>query len=160
MKSKLATGGSPPMIPRMSEGAEDWFEKERLHFAAGDGDLKQIRLLLAKGYGVNAFDSLSYTPLHYAAKNNHIDAARYLIGAGADVNAHDERKIGTTALRLIVENCSLEMARLFIEAGADPTIPGSMGTTALQKASGRKRGDGPSVYALLLAASKRFGRKS
>ena len=148
------------MIPRMSEDAEDWFEKEQLHFAAGDGDLKQIRLLLAEGYDVNAFDSLSYTPLHYAAKDNHIDAVRYLISAGADVNAHNEQKIGRTALHLIAENCSLDMARLFIEAGADPTIPASMGTTALQKASGRKRGDGPSVYALLLAASRRFARQA
>jgi len=45
----------------------DWYDKERLHFAAEEGDLQQVKALVESGYDINAFDeSLSYTPLHYA----------------------------------------------------------------------------------------------
>ncbi len=64
---------------------DDWFEKERLHFAAGEGDLARIKELIEQGYPVNTFDdSLSRTPLHYAAIEGHTAAVRYLIEAGAD----------------------------------------------------------------------------
>ena len=49
------------------------------------------------------------------------------------------------------------MAQLLVDSGADPTIPGWMQLSALDKAHGRKRGDGPTVYELLVAA--RRGRR-
>jgi len=135
---------------------KDWYERERLHHAAGEGDLEKVRRLLEEGCPINAFeDGLSRTPLHCAAIGNHPDVVRYLIKAGADVNAHEEEKIGNTVLREIAENCSLEMARILVEAGADPTIPGWMQLTALDKSARRKKPEGQKVHKLLCEAAKR-----
>jgi ankyrin repeat protein len=133
---------------------DDWVDPEPVHSAAQDGDVTRLRELVAGGHAVNAFDDLGMTPLHYAAQNGHYEAAQFLIQSGADVNAHDERVIGDTPLGKVAGNCSLQMARLLAEAGADPTIPGWMQLTALHRAKDRKRGDGPRVYELLLSAAR------
>ena len=139
---------------------DDWFEKEQLHFAAEDGDLEKVKSLLAAGYPINAFDdALSRTPLHCAAVKNQIHIVRYLIEAGADVNAREEAKIGDTVLKEIAENCSFEMAKILVDAGADPTIPGWMQLTALDKSKDRRKPEGQKVHMLLLEAAKRRNPK-
>jgi ankyrin repeat protein len=136
---------------------DDWYERERLHFAAQDGDLSQIKRLVAEGSDVNAFDSLGKMALHWATKKEHLDVAAFLIERGADVNARHEPSIGDTPLGEVAGNCSFEMARLLVDTGADPSIRGWMNLNALDRARSRKRGDGPRVYALLAQAA---GRKS
>jgi Ankyrin repeats (3 copies) len=134
---------------------EDWFEKERLHFAAEEGDLVKVKGLLKQGYPINAFDEFSRTPLHYAAIEGHTAVVRYLIEAGADVNLHEEEKIGDTVLKEIAQTCSIEMATILIEAGADPTIPGWMGLTALDESKERKKPWGQQVHKLLCETAKK-----
>jgi ankyrin repeat protein len=134
---------------------EDWYEKERLHRAASSGDPEEIKALLKEGLPINAFDDLNRTPLHYAAIGGHIPAVRYLIDAGADVNAHDEEKIGDTPLGSVAANCTFDMAKTLVEAGADPTIPGWMMLTSLDKSAARKKPEGKRVHKLLLDTVKR-----
>jgi ankyrin repeat protein len=131
------------------------FERDALCFAAGDGDLRRVKELLAEGYPVNAFDDLSWTPLHHAARKEHLDVVRHLIAAGADVNAHQEERIGDTVLKHVAQTCSLELARILLDAGADPTIPGWMQLTALDKSAERKRAEGLEVHRLLVEAARR-----
>lgn len=135
----------------------DWHQKEMLHFAAGDGDLKKVRELVESGYDINAFDDgLSFTPLHHAVKGGHIEVVKYLLSVGADVNANEEEKIGETPLGEVSANCSYEMAELLVKAGANPTIHGWMQITALDRARSRKKEEGRRVYELLLSAAKNF----
>jgi ankyrin repeat protein len=134
---------------------DEWYERERLHLAAQDGDLSLIKHLLAEGSDVNVFDNLGMTALHWAAKKEYLDVASFLIEAGTAVNARDELRIGDTALGEIAENCCSEMARLLVDAGADPRIRGWMQLNAPDRAKVRKRGDGPPVYALLVEAVRR-----
>jgi ankyrin repeat protein len=129
-----------------------------LHFAAQDGDITRVRALLAEGRSPNAFDELSKTPLHYAAERGHVDVMRVLIEGGADVNAVDEARIGNTPLREVAGQCSLTVAQLLVDAGADPRIPGWMQLTALDVAKTRKRTEGQQVFALLQRAADRLGR--
>jgi ankyrin repeat protein len=134
------------------------FERELLHFAAQDGDLKEVQRLLSEGYRLNEFDDLGKTPLHYAVESGHVAVIKTLLAAGADVNAHDERVIGNTPLREVAESCSYEIAKILIDAGADPTIPGWMQLSALHKARQRKRPEGVKVRQLLEDAALRLGK--
>jgi ankyrin repeat protein len=67
--------------------------------------------------------------------------------------------IGNTPLGEVAGNCSLEVARLLVEAGADPSIPGWMQVSALDRSTERKRGDGPAVHALLQRAGRTSHRR-
>lgn len=58
-----------------------------LHEAAGDNDLRAVRLMLALGFDVNAMTSR--TPLHEAALHGHIEMAKLLIEHGADTSIRD-----------------------------------------------------------------------
>jgi hypothetical protein len=124
---------------------------DALHQAAQDGDVPRVSALVTAGYDPNRFDELGKTPLHYAAAREHIDVASFLLAHGAAVNAHDEATIGNTPLGEVAGSCSLAMATLLIEAGADPSIRGWMQLSALDRAAGRRRGDGPRVFELLCA---------
>jgi ankyrin repeat protein len=132
---------------------------EDLQFAASEGDLARVKLLIQKGCDPNAIDEdLSFTALHSAADAGHIDVVKFLLAVGADVNAHCEEKIGETPLGQVSSNCTFEMAQALITAGANPTIPGWMQLTALHRAEKRKKPEGRRVYQLLLETAKRkFG---
>jgi len=137
---------------------DEWIEQMRLHHAAEAGDLAAVRDLLDRGWPVNAFDELGKTPLHYAVLGEHFAVVELLLRSGADVNAHDERVIGDTALGDAAGTCSLRMARLLIASGADPTIPGWMQNSALDRAKKRKQkkgtgSEGQAVYDLLRQAA-------
>ena len=138
---------------------DDWYEKElereRLHRAASAGDIEQMKALLNEGFPINTFDSLDRTPLHCAAISDHIEAVQYLISAGADVNAHDEERIGETPLGKVAANCTFEMAKVLIDAGADPTIQGWMTNTALDRSAARKKPEGKRVHKLLVDTVKK-----
>lgn len=134
---------------------EEELEKERLHLAASAGDIEQMKALLNEGLPINAFDSLHRTPLHCAAISAHIEAVQYLISVGADVNAHDEAHIGETPLGGVAANCTFDMAKMLIDAGADPTILGWMANTALDRSAARKKPEGKRVHKLLVDTVKR-----
>jgi len=134
------------------EPFDEVFAREQLHFAAQDGDIDKVSQLLNEGYQPNLFDELGKTPLHYAAERGHLDVMRLLLAFGADVNAHDERVIGNTPLGEVAGNCSFEVAKILVDAGADPTIPGWMQLTALHKAQARTRAEGLRIRELLEAS--------
>jgi hypothetical protein len=56
----------------------------------------------------------------------------------------------------VAAECSLAVAQLLVDAGADPRIPGWMQLTALHKAEGRRDEEGQRVYALLKKATDRL----
>jgi ankyrin repeat protein len=140
----------------LSDSFEDVLKREELHFAAEDGNLAEVTRLLNEGHQPDVFDELGKTPLHYAAARGHLDVMRVLLASGADVNAHDERVIGDTVLRAVASNCSFDVAKILVDAGANPTIPGWMMLTALDQSKERKKPEGVRVHQLLLQAARRF----
>ena len=122
---------------------------QRLHAAAAAGREAEVRHAIADGWPIEDFDVLAEAPLHAAGREGHLGIMRMLLAAGADVNLNCEDRIGETPLGEVAGTCSLEVARLLIDAGADPTIPGWMGLTALRRAAERTDEAGKAVFELL-----------
>lgn len=134
-----------------------------VHSAAENGNREIMELLLSAGGKsvLNKFDYSYRTPLMWAAEKGELEVVRMLIDAGADVNAFDEIHAGTNALlEAVKRGGSYEMVALLVNAGADPTIPGFMGITALSEARRCVKFSTPSkeealkVFALLEEAAK------
>lgn len=81
---------------------------------------------------------------------------KLLIDSGAGVNAHDERVIGNTPSGEVAGSSSFGVAKLLIDSGADPTIPGWMQLAALHKGQERKRPEGLRIRQLLEQAARKF----
>lgn len=128
---------------------------------AQNGNREIMELLLSAGGKsvLNDFDYSYRTLLMWAAEKGDIEIVRMLIDAGADVNVFDEIHAGTNALLEAVQRGgSYEMVELFVNAGADPTITGCMGITALSAArfEARWRAEGQEILSLLEEAAKKY----
>jgi ankyrin repeat protein len=124
---------------------EDWYEAERLHRAAEDGDLEEIERLILSGYDVDSFDDLGHTPMHRAVVGGQSKAVEVLLRRGALINANDEATIGETPLALAVQSEHLEVVSLLLASGADPDITGWMGLTARDRAYRRTDATGQEI---------------
>lgn len=62
----------------------------KLHVAAIEGEVEEIKELLAAKAKVNEMDEQGYTALHYACAEGERRAAQVLIENGADVNAKNK----------------------------------------------------------------------
>ena len=139
----------------MAQSDDSWFDREQLHFAAEEGDIAKVKKLIEERCDVNQFATdLPLTPLHYAVRGEFLEISQYLLDNGANVNAHDEERIGETPLGEVAATCSYEMAELLVRAGANPTIPGWMQITALDRAKDRKDEEGRRIYELLAKTAR------
>lgn len=88
------------------------------------GDLKAVRLMLAHGADVNAFDPFGKTPLMYAAISDVLPVAvvKLLIEHGADVNAKSRHTksgdAGRTVLDIAKQNGNTPIVELLVRSGA------------------------------------------
>ena len=104
-------------------------------FAAREGCIDCMRVMLEKGADIDLADPDGTTPLILALLNRNYNAARFLIGAGADVNLWDI--YGQTPLYVAVdmntlpvgrrvelpsmdETTGYDIAKLLLERGANP----------------------------------------
>jgi ankyrin repeat protein len=109
-----------------------------LQYAARDGRLDTVKVLLAAGAEINAVEANDITPLVTAISNNHPDVATYLIEQGADIKKADW--YGRTALFTAVETRNMDvdngppfengitrapfvpLIQLLLDKGADPNV--------------------------------------
>ena len=59
--------------------------RRALNYAAAANRAAAIRLLLARGAGINLTNNTGFTPVHHAAESGSLDALRALVAAGADL---------------------------------------------------------------------------
>ena len=90
-----------------------------LLFAARNGDVESLGLLLAAGARINDPLPDGMTPLTLAARSGQSAAAKFLIEKGADVNA---AAVGFTALHAAVLMGDLEVVKSLVSHGANPNI--------------------------------------
>jgi ankyrin repeat protein len=129
-------------------------QKSPLHLAAEVGDLEVLQSLPRASVKklINQLDPADRTPLMCAAQKGNIEAAAALIEMGAEVNARNST--GDTALRVAASDGTPEMARLLLEAGGDPLIPGRLLLTPLDRARERHTPEGRMIAAIILRAQE------
>jgi ankyrin repeat protein len=108
---------------------------EQLIQAAADGDTEEVVALLAAGADVDWQGDDGRTAVMAATVGNHVDTVAALIDAEADVDIRDAR-LDNPFLYAGAEGL-LDILRLVIAAGADPSLTNRFGGTALIPASER-----------------------
>jgi ankyrin repeat protein len=100
-----------------------------LGLAAFFGRLEAVQLLLARGGEVNthARNPLNVAALHAALAGPQPGIATLLIAAGADVNARHQG--GFTPLHTTAHIGDVDLTRLLLDHGADPSVANDDGKT-------------------------------
>jgi ankyrin repeat protein len=109
-----------------------------VQYAARDGRLDTLKVLVAAGADINQVEANGITPLITAISNNHPEAATFLIEQGADIKKTDW--YGRTALFTAVETRNMDvdngppfengitrapflpLIQLLLDKGADPNV--------------------------------------
>jgi ankyrin repeat protein len=104
-----------------------------LHFAAAQGDTKEIQQLIKTGVDVNVRDQEDRTPLHWAGEFKRKKAFAQLIAAGADINAADDS--GITPLHLAAALDDTNLVRTLLAKGARANVKGKDDRTPLHEAA-------------------------
>ncbi len=84
-----------------------------LTWAASQGDLNEVRALIATGVEPGTADNDGRTPLHLAATEGQLEVARYLLAAGTDSQPTD--RWGATPLSDAEGNGHTEIAALLCQ---------------------------------------------
>lgn len=98
-----------------------------LHLAAFFAGADAVRLLLARGAEVDArgIGWMTGTALHSAVSARDGDAVRALLGADAEIDARQQG--GYTPLHGAAHNGDAAIARMLLDAGADPSLTNDEG---------------------------------
>ncbi len=101
-----------------------WRPIDRLLVVAAEaGRVDLIRIALAKGAGIHAFDNKALTPLHWAAIRNDKEMMRFLIKQGAAFRVVAEKEGDQTPLGFAAFYGHDRIVELLIEAGAPLDTP-------------------------------------
>jgi uncharacterized protein len=100
-----------------------------LHYAAMNGNLQIIAILVKADAKLNVEDPLGDTPLHLAAEQGQTEAAKLLLAVGAEVDP--QNKDGLTPLMIAASRGNLELVRALLAKGASVTKNDYTGRDAL-----------------------------
>ncbi|WP_371170936.1 ankyrin repeat domain-containing protein [Aliiroseovarius sp. 2305UL8-7] len=91
-----------------------------LHLAAHQGDVDQIKLLIASGADPNKRDRAGRTPAHVAAFASHDDAVAALAERGADMNALENGVYDVLTIAAVADDP--ELVSLAMKLGNKPDL--------------------------------------
>jgi ankyrin repeat protein/WD40 repeat protein len=89
-----------------------------LHYAARQGHISTVQLLIDKGADINKQSNLGWTPLHLATHNNHLYCVKTLLNAGARNDIYDSSN--NIPYMTALNNCNINMA---ITVGLPESLP-------------------------------------
>jgi ankyrin repeat protein len=111
VRGLLANDGNPNQTDQDSRTA--------MHYAAMNGNLTIIAILIKAKARLDVKDKLGNTPLHLAADRNQAEAAQLLLDVGVPVDA--ENKNGMTPLMVAANRGSIEVVQALLAKGASVT---------------------------------------
>ncbi|KAF5534337.1 hypothetical protein FMEXI_11332 [Fusarium mexicanum] len=109
-----------------------------IHYAAENGSVNIVGLLLEYGVDVDTPNPTNQTALQCAARNGCEEVVKFLLEKGADVNATDEND--HTALHGAAGQDNSDIVKILLDAGADPDAEDLDGNVAIDFAERRKLG--------------------
>ncbi|XP_062838457.1 ankyrin repeat domain-containing protein 26 isoform X8 [Anolis carolinensis] len=108
-------------------------ELPRLHRAAAEGDLVEVRHLLRRHHDPDERDKSDRTPLHFACANGCIDVVTFLVSNQCQLDLYDSDT--RTPLMKAVQ-CQQDLCAIYLlEQGADPDLVDAYSNTALHFAA-------------------------
>ena len=113
--------------------AKDKHDWTPLHYAAQNGHVDVVRLLIANNAKIDAKDIQGARPLHYAALKGHVDVVRLLIANNAKIDAKDIQ--GARPLHYAALKGHVDVATLLIANNATVDIKDKHGNTPLYAAA-------------------------
>jgi ankyrin repeat protein len=110
--------GQTAVIRRLIEGGGEVNQPgwSAILYAAMEGHVETVKLLLEKGANPDSRAPSQLTPLMIASRNGHIDVVRVLLAAKADPNAQNDR--GDTALKWALNSQNTDIGDALRAAGA------------------------------------------
>ena len=132
---KMLLLGSDPNI----KDSNGW---TALHYAAQNGDLESVKILIDKKANINSFSNNGRTPLHLASKMNRKYIVKYLIekilekykiNSPKYLNAKDEH--GCTPSHLAAKEGNIDCLEILLSKGADAYATDICGWNILHYAS-------------------------
>lgn len=105
-----------------------------LNVACVHSGIPVVEYLIQKGANVNLLDDFGETALHDACKMRKISMVRFLVNS-TNINIDQPNNKGRTALGFLCEDGQTELAKLFLEKGADIEIIDKDGFSILDRAA-------------------------
>ncbi|XP_066477536.1 fibronectin type 3 and ankyrin repeat domains protein 1 [Tiliqua scincoides] len=109
--------------------------KDSLMIACFAGHLDIVKFLRSKGASWTAKDLGGCTAMHWAADGGNSDVIEWMIEDGCEVDTRDVGLEWTPLMRLCAMSGKVDVATLFIDAGADVNLKDKDGKTPLMIAS-------------------------
>ena len=110
----------------------DVFGHTPLTFAARNGHVEVVRVLLEAGTNLERGSASGWTALHVAARQERLDVCRLLLDWGAKVDRLNDGR--DTPLHLAARHGHLSVVKLLVERGADFRLENGDGHTARDSA--------------------------
>ena len=99
------------------DNSSNWYRgndcSTALHWAASNGNMNIVEILLDRGIDINSKDTYGNTALHYAAMNGKMNIVEILVDRGIDINS--KNNIGWTALHLAAMNGYTNIVEMLLD---------------------------------------------